>query len=83
MMFISISYYMTGQPMDSSRFTAFAAICLINAAASESLGLLIGSIFSITVGDNKPLQSEKLCNLRDVYVAMVAYAKCLQAVVVK
>jgi len=51
MMFIAISYYLTGQPMETQRFAAFAAVSLIVAGASEGLGLLIGSIFSITVGN--------------------------------
>ncbi|XP_059475129.1 ATP-binding cassette subfamily G member 4-like [Neocloeon triangulifer] len=49
-MFILVSYYMTGQPLVTSRFASFATISLLNAATSESLGLLIGSLFSITYG---------------------------------
>ncbi|XP_065341155.1 ATP-binding cassette subfamily G member 4-like [Cloeon dipterum] len=49
-MFMVISYYMTGQPLEMSRFVPFVAICLLNASISETLGLLIGSIFSVTYG---------------------------------
>lgn len=49
MVFIVISYYLTGQPLEAPRFIPFATICLLVAGTSESLGLLIGSIFSVTV----------------------------------
>jgi hypothetical protein len=55
MVFVVISYYLTGQPLEAPSFLAFAVICVLVAGTSESLGLLIGSIFSVTVSSPPPI----------------------------
>ncbi|XP_066154170.1 ATP-binding cassette sub-family G member 4-like [Euwallacea fornicatus] len=49
-MFITIVYFLTDQPMDLYRFLWFAAMSLAIGVTSQGLGYLIGSIFSITNG---------------------------------
>ncbi|KAF4520800.1 hypothetical protein B566_EDAN002378, partial [Ephemera danica] len=48
MMVLLTCYFMTNQPLEAYRFTSFAIVSLLIAVVSESLGLLIGSVFSIT-----------------------------------
>lgn len=48
--FISIAYFMTGQPMDWERFFLLWFILLLSAVLADSLGMLIGSIFDVQMG---------------------------------
>lgn len=69
MVFIVISYYLTGQPLEVPRFLIFMTMCLLVAGTSESLGLLIGSIFSVTVSTPKLFG---VCNLPNTQQQPVA-----------
>lgn len=48
-MFITIVYVLSDQPMDFERFIWFGAMALAVGLTSQGLGYLIGSVFSITV----------------------------------
>lgn len=50
MMFSTIVYFMTSQPMETDRFLGFTLTGLAVALTSQGLGYCIGSIFSITNG---------------------------------
>ncbi|XP_026470958.1 ATP-binding cassette sub-family G member 1-like [Ctenocephalides felis] len=49
-LFAAITYFMTNQPIEVSRFGWFFAFCLLISICSESIGLTVGSIFKITNG---------------------------------
>lgn len=49
LMYISITYFMTGQPLEFFRIGLFFSICLMTALVAQSIGLLVGSIFSVKV----------------------------------
>lgn len=48
-MYIGITYAMTAQPLELYRIALFYAICLMVALVAQSLGLVIGAIFSVKV----------------------------------
>ncbi|KAF2902428.1 hypothetical protein ILUMI_03758, partial [Ignelater luminosus] len=50
MAFITITYFLTDQPMEFDRFVFFASASILSGSASEGLGLAIGSICSSTNG---------------------------------
>ncbi|XP_055710758.1 ATP-binding cassette sub-family G member 4-like [Phlebotomus papatasi] len=45
-----ITYLMTGQPLEIQRFALFTFTCLIVCFVAQSIGLLIGSLFSVKNG---------------------------------
>lgn len=47
--FISIAYFMTGQPHDVQRFFLLWTILLLTAVMADSLGLFVGAACSIQV----------------------------------
>lgn len=49
MLFVTISYFMTGQPCEADRFIRLLIICILMAVLSHSLGLLAGAAFSVKV----------------------------------
>lgn len=49
MIFLALTYWMSGLPADLSRFALYALVGLIVAFVAEGLGLAIGATFSITV----------------------------------
>ncbi|XP_038214708.1 ATP-binding cassette sub-family G member 1-like [Zerene cesonia] len=50
MLFIIISYPLSGQLLEWDRFIYFSLISLLTALCSEGLGLLVGTTFSVTNG---------------------------------
>lgn len=48
--FLSIAYFMTGQPLDVSRFVLLWIILSLIAIMADSLGLLVGAICDIQLG---------------------------------
>ncbi|XP_047513165.1 ATP-binding cassette sub-family G member 1-like [Pieris napi] len=50
MLFLTISYVMSGQLMELDRFVLFSIVGLLTGFCSEGLGLLVGSTFSVTNG---------------------------------
>lgn len=48
-LFVSIAYFMTGQPNDLGRFLMFWGICLLNSVIGQSLGLFIGSAVNLNL----------------------------------
>lgn len=49
MIFLALTYWMSGLPADYYRFGLFAAVGLIVSFVAEGMGLAIGATFSITV----------------------------------
>lgn len=49
MIFLVLTYWMSGLPNDIQRFGLYALVGLIVAFVAEGLGLAIGATFSITV----------------------------------
>ena len=49
MIFLSISYFTTGLPVELDRFLLFSLIGILTALTAEGMGLFIGSVFSVTV----------------------------------
>lgn len=49
MMYMILTYYMSGMPMQSFRFGLYSLVGLIVSFVAEGLGLAIGAAFSITV----------------------------------
>lgn len=50
--YISITYYMTGQPPEAYRMGLFTLICLMVAWVAQGLGLLVASLFDVKVCKN-------------------------------
>ncbi|KAJ9585648.1 hypothetical protein L9F63_002568, partial [Diploptera punctata] len=50
MIFLTLVYFMNGLPIEAYRFSLFCMVAIIVCLVAESLGLAIGSIFSITNG---------------------------------
>ncbi|XP_062534757.1 ATP-binding cassette subfamily G member 4-like [Armigeres subalbatus] len=48
--YISITYYMTGQPLEAYRMGLFTLICLMVAWVAQGLGLLVASLFDVKNG---------------------------------
>uniref|UniRef100_A0A1B6KVQ4 ABC transporter domain-containing protein n=1 Tax=Graphocephala atropunctata TaxID=36148 RepID=A0A1B6KVQ4_9HEMI len=48
--FSAIIYAMSGQPMDSTRFTMFTVISLLVVFIAQSIGFMVGAIFNIVNG---------------------------------
>lgn len=48
-LYVSVSYFLTDQPMETCRFLNYLVIMLIVGAVSESLGMVLGSIFNVVV----------------------------------
>lgn len=48
--YILITYFMTGQPLEFGRFTAFFFVNLLVCFVAQGLGLLCGSIFDVKYG---------------------------------
>lgn len=51
MLFNTIVYTMTQQPMELERFAWFSSVTVILSLTSEGLGMLIGVMFNCTVRD--------------------------------
>ncbi|XP_063709394.1 ABC transporter G family member 2-like [Culicoides brevitarsis] len=49
-LFVTISYFMTGQPFECDRFLMLLFICVLMATMSHSLGLVAGAAFSVKHG---------------------------------
>lgn len=49
MIFLTVSYFMTGLPVESYRFFTFCVIGIIVSLTAEGMGLFIGSVFNVTV----------------------------------
>ncbi|KOC63206.1 ATP-binding cassette sub-family G member 4 [Habropoda laboriosa] len=49
-MFISITYYMTGQPMECNRFMRTWLICVLTTILGQSSGMLVGAAFNTHLG---------------------------------
>lgn len=47
--YIVITYLMTSQPLEFFRLGLFFAICLMTAFVAQSLGLVVGALFSVKV----------------------------------
>lgn len=47
--YISITYFMTGQPLEAYRMGLFTLICLMVAWVAQGLGLLVASLFDVKV----------------------------------
>ncbi|XP_076674675.1 ATP-binding cassette subfamily G member 4 [Andrena cerasifolii] len=48
--FISIAYYMTGQPMECDRFLRTWLICILTTVLGQSSGMLVGVTFNTNLG---------------------------------
>ncbi|XP_060833124.1 ATP-binding cassette sub-family G member 4-like isoform X3 [Bombus pascuorum] len=48
--FISIAYYMTGQPMECDRFLRTWLICILTTILGQSSGMLVGAAFDTHMG---------------------------------
>lgn len=51
MLFNTIVYTMTQQPMELERFAWFSSVTVVLSLTSEGLGMLIGVMFNCTVRD--------------------------------
>ncbi len=49
MIFMTLTYYMSGIPMQHFRFGLYSLVGMIVSFVAEGLGLAIGAAFSITV----------------------------------
>lgn len=49
--FLSMTYWMSGLPVDGHRFALYLLVGLVVSFVAEGLGLAIGASFSITVSD--------------------------------
>lgn len=49
MIFITLTYYLSGMPMQLFRFGLYSLVGIIVSFVAEGLGLAIGAAFSITV----------------------------------
>lgn len=47
--YIAVTYLMTSQPLEFFRLGLFFAICLMTAFVAQSLGLVVGALFSVKV----------------------------------
>lgn len=59
LIFLSLTYYMSGLPADFFRFGLFAIVGLMVSFVAEGMGLAIGATFSITVKKKKTFPSTK------------------------
>lgn len=51
LVYLAITYYMTSQPPEWSRFGLFVAICIMVCLVAQALGLLVGALFSVKVSE--------------------------------
>ncbi|GAB0100161.1 ATP-binding cassette sub-family G member 4 [Sergentomyia squamirostris] len=49
-LFIAISYFLSGQPIEENRFAMMWVICLLTAISAQAMGLLAGAAFSVQMG---------------------------------
>lgn len=49
LIYIIITYTMTSQPLEWFRFGYFFVICLMVALVAQSIGLVVGALFSVKV----------------------------------
>lgn len=47
--FVSITYVLSGQPLELHRFAWFATAAILTGVVSEGLGQIIGSVCNVTV----------------------------------
>lgn len=49
MIFLSVTYFMTGLPLEIDRFLLFSLIGILTSLTAEGMGFFIGSVFNVTV----------------------------------
>lgn len=49
MLYVSIVYFMTSQPMDLERFGMFLTACLLVSFVAQSVGLVVGAAMNVQV----------------------------------
>jgi ABC-2 type transporter len=47
--YLSISYWMTGQPMEWSRLLPFFVLCVLTSLTAQAFGFFIGATLPVTV----------------------------------
>jgi hypothetical protein len=47
--YLSISYWMTGQPMELSRMLPFFVLCVLTSLTAQAFGFFIGATLPVTV----------------------------------
>lgn len=50
MIFLSVTYFMTGLPLEIDRFLLFSLIGILTSVTAEGMGFFIGSVFNVTNG---------------------------------
>ena len=77
----SVSYFLTAQPADASRFFMFVLVCCLVSISAEALGLVFGTLVNPVVGTKVKIQqkiylkNKKTVNVLGIFTSIVFIGK--------
>lgn len=74
LIFLALTYYMSGLPAEYFRFGLYAVVGLIVSFVAEGMGLAIGATFSITVSIHSTSSIFVIWHVHDIYLAIAVFS---------